>query len=94
MFLALQEEEILFFVQLSQPQVSQGDRVARRGFHGMAGFSELPELPEFPKRAFTARQVSQKIQNFQKGFHGMAGLNSLFTGKMHHVQKCFTRKEQ
>ena len=71
----------------------RGDRVARRGFQGMAGFSELPELPEFPKRVFTARQVSQKIQNFQKGFHGMAGLNSLFTGKMHNVQKCFTRKE-
>ena len=87
MFLALQQERFYFFVQLSQPQVSQGDRVARRGFQGKAGFSELPE---FPKRVFTARQVSQKIQNFQKGFHGMAGLNSLFTGKM---QKCFTGKE-
>ena len=46
MFLALQEEENLFFVQLSQPQVSQGDRVARRGFHGKAGFSENPEFPK------------------------------------------------
>ena len=75
MFLALQEEEILFFVQLSQPQVSQGDRVARRGFQG-----------RFLRIARIAR-VSKK------GLHGMAGLNSLFTGEMHHVQKCFTGKE-
>ena len=32
---ALQQEEILF-VQLSQPQVSQRDRIARRGLLGMA----------------------------------------------------------